>query len=143
MEGLRRRTEGLAQRYYFTGLRAAHDVGYRSMAAHILADLSFLAASAGDAVDGLTLGDAALRTAIGSPASVRASVMSRLAFAYAAAGDTDRCERSWAESAECLAQRQPDRDPEWLYYLTPNHLDCQAGWNGPLGPGQRSSRACH
>src|SRR5207248_469209 len=27
---------GLAQRYFFTGLRAAHDAGYRAMEAHIL-----------------------------------------------------------------------------------------------------------
>src|SRR5690606_29754141 len=39
---------GLAQRYFFTGLRAAYDAGYRSMEAHILADLAFQAASLGD-----------------------------------------------------------------------------------------------
>jgi hypothetical protein len=39
---------GLAQRYFFTGLRAAHDAGYRAMEAHILGDLSFQAASLGD-----------------------------------------------------------------------------------------------
>lgn len=119
---------GLAQRYFFTGLRAAHDAGYRPMEAHILADLAFQAASLGDAADGLTLGEAALRTADRSAASVRASVMSRLAYAYAAAGRVDECERTWAQSREQLARRQSDRDPDWMYYLTPHHLDCQAGY---------------
>ncbi|WP_230415997.1 hypothetical protein [Micromonospora tarapacensis] len=120
--------QGLAQRYFFTGLRAAHDAGYRSMEAHILADLSFQAASLGDADDGLRLGDAARRVADRSAASVQASVLSRLAYAHAAAGRVDQCERSWAESHDQLAKRNPDRDPEWMYYLTPNHLDCQAGY---------------
>ena len=120
--------QGLAQRYFFTGLRAAHDAGYRSMEAHILADLSFQAASLGDPSEGLALGEAARRVSTGSPASVQASVLSRLAYAYAAAGRVTDCERAWAESRDQLAKRQPDRDPDWMYYLTPNHLDCQAGY---------------
>src|SRR5262249_14795565 len=34
----------------------------------------------------------------------------------------------WWDSRDQLARRQPDHDPDWLYYLTPNHLDCQAGY---------------
>ncbi|WJK34686.1 carph-isopro domain-containing protein [Solwaraspora sp. WMMA2065] len=120
--------QGLAQRYYFTGLRAAHDAGYRSMEAHILADLSFQAASLGDTDDGLRLGNAARRISDRSAATVQASVLSRLAYAHAAAGRVDQCERTWAESHDQLAKRHPNRDPEWMYYLTPNHLDCQAGY---------------
>jgi hypothetical protein len=119
---------GLAQRYLFTGLRAAHDAGYPAMEAHILADLSFQAASTGDPADGLTLGEAARRTAERSAASVQASVLSRLAYAYAAAGRVDDCQRTWSQSHDQLARRQPGRDPDWMYYLTPNHLDCQAGY---------------
>jgi hypothetical protein len=119
---------GLAQRYFFTGLRAAHDAGYRAMEAHILADLAFQAASLGDTRDGLALGEAARRTAEGSARSVQASVMSRLAYAYAAAGRVNECERTWLDSRDQLAGRLPERDPEWMYYLTPNHLDCQAGY---------------
>jgi hypothetical protein len=119
---------GLAQRYFFTGLRAAHDASYRAMEAHILADLSFQAASLGDTRDGLALGEAARRTCSKSAASVQASVMSRLAYAHAAAGQVDDCLSTWDQSRDQLAQRQPDHDPEWMYYLTPNHLDCQAGY---------------
>ncbi len=119
---------GLAQRYFLTGLRAAHDARYRAMEAHILADLSFQAASQDDASDGVALGEAARQISHRSPATVQASVMSRLAYAYAAAGRMDDCERAWVQSRDQLAHRQPDRDPEWMYYLTPSHLDCQAGY---------------
>lgn len=119
---------GLAQRYFFTGLRAAHEAGYRPMEAHILADLSFQAASLGDSRDGVLLGEAAQQVGGRSAASVQASIASRLSYAYAAAGKVDDCERAWHRSRDLLASRQPDRDPEWMYYLTPNHLDCQAGY---------------
>src|SRR5206468_4405249 len=119
---------GMAQRYFFTGMRAAHDAGYRAMEAHILADLSFQAASLGNTADGVVLGEAARHVGGRSAASVQASVMSRLAYAYAAAGKVTDCERTWQLSRDQLAKRQPDRDPEWMYYLTPNHLDCQAGY---------------
>lgn len=119
---------GLAQRYFFTGLRAAHDAGYRPMEAHILADLAFQAASLGDSADGVVLGEAAQRVAARSPASVQASVLSRLAYTYDAAGRVEDCERGWQRSRDQLAARHPDRDPDWMYYLTGNHLDCQVGY---------------
>ncbi|HET9899380.1 MAG TPA: hypothetical protein VFQ44_31015 [Streptosporangiaceae bacterium] len=119
---------GLAQRYLFTGLRAAYEVGYTAMAAHILADLSFQAAARGQRSDGVVLGEAACRQAARSSSGVRASVTSRLAFAYAAADDIDRFDRARAEAADALAARHADDDPSWLYYLTPAHLDCQAGY---------------
>jgi hypothetical protein len=118
---------GLAQRYFFTGLRAAHDAGYPSMAAHILADLSFQAASAGDSRDGVLLGEAARRASGRSAPSVKASVLSRLSFAYAAAGDVEAGTRGWMDAQEHLTNRRTG-EPGWMYYLTPNHLDCQAGY---------------
>lgn len=120
---------GLAQRYFFTGLRSAHDSGYHAMEAHILADLAFQATSMGQSADGAALGEAAARMAERTPASVRASVSSRLAYAYAGAGRVTECERAWLESRDQLASRRPEQDPEWMYYLTANHLDCQAGYS--------------
>jgi hypothetical protein len=119
---------GLAQRYLLTGLRAAHDAGYRSMEAHILADLAFQAASLGDDKDGVALAEAARRVADDGAASVQASVTSRLAFAYAAAGRVIECERAWHDAQDHLARGHRGQDPEWMYYLTPTHLDCQAGY---------------
>ncbi len=119
---------GLAQRYFFTGLRAAADAGYQAMRAHILADLSFQAATLADGNNAVVLGEAAQHIAEGTANSVQASVMSRLAFAYAAAGRVADCERAWLTARERLERRRQEKDPPWMYYLTPNHLDCQAGY---------------
>ena len=119
---------GLAQRYFFTGLRAAHDAGYRSMEAHILADLAFQSALLGDVNDGVAVGEAANRVAQWCPATARSSVLARVGFAYAAAGEISQCEQAHLEAHERLTSRVIEQDPSWMYYLTPNHLDCQAGY---------------
>jgi len=119
---------GLAQRYFFTGLRAANDAAYRPMQAHILADLSFQAATLGESRDGVAFGEAAHRLAESTAKSVQAPVMSRLAYAYASAGRVADCERTWQSAREQLEQCRHAQTPAWMYYLTPNHLDCQAGY---------------
>jgi len=149
---------GLAQRYLFTALRAAHDCGYAAMAGHVLADLSVQATSLGQANDAVMLGEAGARAAGRSTPSVRASIGSRLAHAYAGAGRASEFDRARGEALDLLDRREPHRDPPWMYYLTPNHLDCQAGYslvlmgrrerevgdarrgNGFVGDGQRLLR---
>jgi hypothetical protein len=137
---------GLAQRYFFTGLRAAHDSGYTTMAAHILADLSFQATTSGRRSDGITLGEAACRHAARASAGVRASVSSRLAYAYAASGLISEFERTYNGAMEIVTGRSPDADPPWLYYLTPGHIDCQGGYalilagRARLADGDRTGR---
>lgn len=119
---------GLAQRYFSTALRAAHDGGDRLLGAHILADMSFQAATRGDANTGVRLAEAA-RDASRHSAIVHASVMSRAAFAHAAAGDADQAQRAHATARESIdAHRASDSKPRWMYFLTPNHLDCQYGY---------------
>lgn len=119
---------GLAQRYFSTALRAAHDVNDRLLGAHILGDMSFQAASRGDAATGVQLVEAARDASRNSPI-VRASVMSRAAFAYAAAGDADQAQRAHAAARESIDSHQAGDDkPRWMYFLTPTHLDCQYGY---------------
>jgi hypothetical protein len=119
---------GLAQRYFSTALRAAHDVDDRLLGAHILGDMSFQAASRGDTATGVRLVEAA-RDASRQSAIVHASVMSRAAFAYAAAGDGDQAQRAHAAARESIdTHRTGDTKPRWMYFLTPNHLDCQYGY---------------
>ena len=119
---------GLAQRYYFTALRAAHQAADRQLAAHILADLAFQAASTDAHQDAGKLAETAMRAAAATPARVRASVASRAAFAHSAIGDS----RAFAACCD-LAHEQLDRsgphddDPDWMYYLTPGHVDALAG----------------
>lgn len=121
--------QGAAQRHWFTALRAAHAIGDRPLAGHILADLSFQSASGPDARDALVLAEAAAEITARSPATVRASIASRLAYAYAAAGRRAEFERTRTWATDLLGQRQDAREPEWMYYLTPSHLDCQAGYS--------------
>ncbi|MDX6237949.1 MAG: hypothetical protein QOG10_2764 [Kribbellaceae bacterium] len=121
--------QGLAQRYLFTALRAAHDSGNKAMAGHVLADLSVQATFLNEAEDAIALGEAAARVTVRSTASVRASVASRLAHAYAGAGMDREFSRSHGEALDLIDRRNIDQDPTWMYYLTPNHLDCQAGYS--------------
>lgn len=120
---------GLAQRYFATALRAVHQVNDRPLAAHILADLAFQAASRDHPSDAITLGEAAARISEGAPAGARASVLSRLAYAYATAGRTTDFDRTREAARQLVESSVPDgSEPRWMYYLTGNHLDCQAGY---------------
>ncbi len=119
---------GLAQRYLFTALRAAREADYRPMAAHVLADLAFQAATREYASDAIALGQAAARAATVSPAGVRASVQTRLAYGHALAGRLDDFDRAHATGLDTIADRDLGEEPAWMYYLTPNHLDTQAGY---------------
>jgi hypothetical protein len=119
---------GLAQRYFFSALRSANQAGYQAMAAHVLADLAFQAASRAQPADAVSLGEAALTAAPALPATVRASVCTRLAYGYAIAGRMDDFDRAYGSALDRLASRGPDSEPAWMYFLTPNHLDTQAGY---------------
>jgi hypothetical protein len=119
---------GLAQRYLLLGLRAAQAAEYPAMVAHVLADLSFQRASQGSRTDAVALGVAAAEAAKGSTGSVRASVLSRLALAYAQTGQTTAFEQTRGAALDAMEQRSEAEDPAWMYYLTPNHLVCQSGY---------------
>ncbi|OIV36950.1 hypothetical protein BIV57_13230 [Mangrovactinospora gilvigrisea] len=91
---------GLAQRYFISALHAADAVADRALAAHILADLAFQAASRNHAADARALNDAAERSA-------RA-----------------------ADQARTLLDAPPQQqvEPRWMYYLSPSHLNAQTGY---------------
>ncbi len=103
---------GLAQRYYLTALRAAHQARDRQLAAHVLADLAFQAASTDARAHADDLAEVAMRGADRTPARVRASVASRAAFAYGAAGnqhDFAACRDLAHEQLDARAQGQTRR----------------------------------
>ncbi|MBV2356423.1 transcriptional regulator [Streptomyces sp. J2-1] len=132
---------GLAQRYFATALRAAHQVNDLPLCAHILGDLSFQAASRGHPADAIALGEAARRAGDAAPPVVRASVLSRLAYAYAAAGRDNDFAHTRASARELIADRDGTREePRWMYFLTDNHLDCQAGY-GLIQMGRAQQKA--
>jgi hypothetical protein len=119
---------GMAQRYLFTALQAARECGYKTMAAHIVADLAFQAATREQPSDAVALGESAVKIAEHAPASVRASVQTRLAYGYAIAGDMSAFEHAYKSALDVLADGDRSEDPAWMYYLTPSHLDSQAGY---------------
>jgi hypothetical protein len=119
---------GLAQRYLFTALRAARECGYHAMAAHIVADLAFQAATREQSSDAIALGESAAKIARRAPASVRASVHTRLAYGYAISGDMSAFDQAYKSAHDVLADGDRSEDPAWMYYLTPEHLDSQAGY---------------
>ncbi|MCP2323552.1 hypothetical protein HDA40_002059 [Hamadaea flava] len=119
---------GLSQRYLFTALRTAHSSNYASMAGHILADLSGQATLMGAGADAVDLGQAAVRVSASAPPRVRASIHSRLAHAYAGTGDLLRFNDTLTQAREAF-HGQPADEPDWMYYLTDNHIDCQAGYS--------------
>src|SRR6266571_6723997 len=118
---------GLAQRYYLTALRAAHQARDRQLAAHVLADLAFQAASTDARAHADDLAEVAMRGADRTPARVRACVASRAAFAYGAAGNQHEFAACRDLAHEQLDGTKPEPgDPEWMYYLTPGHIDSLA-----------------
>nr|WP_218952020.1 hypothetical protein [Amycolatopsis anabasis] len=119
---------GLAQRYFFTALKAAHAANYRAMAAHVLADLAFQAATVENPGDAVELGEMADHAAHSTPSGVRASVRTRLAYAYAVAVRLDSFDRAYRSAIDVLGSDGGGENPAWMYYLTPNHLDTQAGY---------------
>jgi hypothetical protein len=57
-------------------------------------------------------------------------VLSRLAYAYASASQTTDFERIRDRARHAVDTAHGGIDePRWMYYLTPNHLDCQAGYS--------------
>ncbi|MGH3756080.1 MAG: carph-isopro domain-containing protein, partial [Pseudonocardiaceae bacterium] len=119
---------GLAQRYLFTALRAAREADYHPMAAHVLGDLACQAATREHSRDAIALGQAAVRIATGSPAGVRASMQTRLAYGYALAGQLDDFDRAYATGQDTIAGWDPAQEPAWMYFLAPNMLDTRAGY---------------
>lgn len=119
---------GLAQRYFLTARHAAQIAGYSAMEAHILADLAFQAATNNNPGDAVAIGEAAQRAATHTPAAVRASVESRLGYGYAISGRTADADRTHQHALDALAADRGGPAPEWMYYLTDNHLDSQAGY---------------
>lgn len=117
---------GWGQRLMFLGIRAAKDAGYQPMVAHILGDLSFQASTYGSPQDAVDWGEAALVAAAGCPPLVRASVQTRLLYAYARAGRLDDAHR--ARESSLTQFTTPDDGPKWLYFFTPAHVESQTGY---------------
>jgi hypothetical protein len=94
-----------------------------------LSNLSYQASSRGHGHDAVSLGEAAQKSATGAPAAVRAAVTSRLATAYAAAGQIPQFERSSDAAQDILASSRPGNRPPWADFATSRYLQTQAAYS--------------
>ncbi|MGH3833332.1 MAG: hypothetical protein ACRDRS_23345, partial [Pseudonocardiaceae bacterium] len=119
---------GLAQRYYLTALRAAHNAGDKPLGANVLSGMAFHAASREQASDAISLGTAAVEMARRSPALVQALVSSRLAYGYALVGDAERFHAAYGRARE-LSEHPTGHRPRWAYFVSPQMVDAAGGYS--------------
>ncbi|MGQ0779490.1 MAG: hypothetical protein ACT4NY_34585, partial [Pseudonocardiales bacterium] len=117
---------GLAQRYYLTALRAAHNADDKALSAHVLGAMAYHAAHCEQAADAISLGTAAMELAHRSPAVVQALVSSRLARSYALVGDAERFHTAHGRARE-LVEHPTGHRPCWAYYVSPRFIDGDEG----------------
>jgi hypothetical protein len=118
----------LAQRFYLTGLRAAHTAGDRPLGAHILQSMAQQALYADRPQDAVMLVDSALTGARGhsSPAQL-AQLHAWRARACAAVGDTSASEQAQGRSFDLADRIGEDSQPSWLYWMRPSDVTTWAG----------------
>ncbi len=118
---------GLAQRYYLTALRAAHNAGDKALGAHVLSGMAHHAADREQAADAISLGTAAVEMAQHGPDIVQSLVGSRLAYGYALAGDAERFHAAHGRARELVEHPQACR-PRWAYFVIPQLCDAAGGF---------------
>ncbi|MGH3692474.1 MAG: helix-turn-helix transcriptional regulator, partial [Pseudonocardiaceae bacterium] len=119
---------GLAQRYDIAALRAAHTADDRPFGAHILASMTYQAATGGMPAEGVTLIETALTGTRGrATPALLAELHIRQALAFATLRDTSACHTAISQARTQAEQLTPDDDPPWLYWLGPANIAIDAG----------------
>ncbi|MGH3811416.1 MAG: hypothetical protein ACRDUV_03025 [Pseudonocardiaceae bacterium] len=143
---------GLSQRYFTSGLHAAHTSGDRSVGTYLLADMSQTRVNQGRMNDGVDLGraardaielaNAAYEAARSTPAAVRALAASGLAKAQAAVGNAHGFHAA-ADEARALLDTPGALDvhPPYLSWFGPAALESQLAQSA-LTLAEVSSRDC-
>jgi transcriptional regulator with XRE-family HTH domain len=117
-----------ARRAYRVGLRAAAAAGDRPLAAHVLGALSHQSLVAGDAAEALLLARTGAGGARGEgSARTQALLLQRVAHASARLGERRAAEVALANSERVFDRSQPDREPDWLYWLDAAELSAMTG----------------
>lgn len=132
---------GKSQRYFTSGLRAAHTSGDRSVGVYLVGSMSGTAVHRGRLADGIDLGraardavelaNAAHEAARSTPAAVRALAAARFALAQAAAGNT-RGFQVAADEARALLDTPGALEglPPYLTWLGPGALEGELAQGG-------------
>lgn len=117
-----------AQRLYITGAWAAHAGGDTAGAANNLSSLAYQIANVGEPRDAVVLArTAACRVGRDATPTVQALLQERVAWAHARAGEAPACERALGQVEEAYADRRPDDDPAWVYWLDMSEIEIMAG----------------
>ena len=116
-----------AARVYLAGVRASHAGGDVAGAANNLSCLAYQVANVGDARQAVTLARTAAVGASGAPATVRALLWERVAWAHAKTGEGRSAERALGAVEDAYAQRDPAADPAWVYWLDETEMQVMAG----------------
>lgn len=119
---------GLAQRYFTSALRLAHEAGDRRLAGSVLSAMSHQATFLGRYADAADLARAALTTiSADGTATLRAQFHAMEARALARIGDAAGCDLALADTMRHFERRSPDDDPEWIRYFDEAELAAELG----------------
>ncbi|MGH3855320.1 MAG: tetratricopeptide repeat protein [Pseudonocardiaceae bacterium] len=118
--------QALAQRYFLTGLRAAHSSGNRAVGANILGFMSKQARDR-DPRDAVRLAESALVGAKDLTPAVESWIQARLASSAAAAGDAIAADRAQGRMFELTATVDPAVEPAWIYWWSEAEAHYHAG----------------
>ncbi|MFB9320113.1 hypothetical protein [Cryptosporangium minutisporangium] len=137
--------DGAAQRWYLTGLRAAHAAGDPGLSASILGLMSNQAVTLGLRADATQLGSAAAESASHAPPIVQALLASRGSLAYAASGDLTGYRHALDRISSALgrAETAGEPAPRWAAYVSATELDAITGRGMVLLASQMPTRAPH
>jgi transcriptional regulator with XRE-family HTH domain len=118
---------GAAARLYLTGVRASHAGGDAAGAANNLSCLAYQVANVGDVRQAVTMARTAAVGAGSAPATVRALLWERVAWAHAKAGEGNRADRALGAVEDAYAHRVPADAPAWVYWLDETEIQVMAG----------------
>ncbi|MGH4007734.1 MAG: hypothetical protein ACRDTH_06155 [Pseudonocardiaceae bacterium] len=118
--------QGLSQRYYIAGLRAAHTADDRPLGAYILGNMAEQVARQGQPTEAVTLIETALAGLRGwQTPRLLAQLYNWQSWVFATLQDPSACTAAISQARTQAEQFQPDHDPTWLYWV--NSADIVAG----------------
>lgn len=118
----------VAARYYSVGVKAAHAAGDAPLAGNLISTLAYQVSNVGNPREAVLLAQTADTGAKRQATpKTRALFKERVAWANAKAGDRKQAERALAAVESAYEQRNPDDEPEWVYWLNEDEINVMAG----------------
>lgn len=133
--------DAMAQRFFMTGLRAAHSSGDRAVGANILGFMS-IQASYRNPRDAVRLAESALAGAKGVTPAVEASIQGNLAFAAASAGEPSTAAEAQGRMFDLTDGMDPAAEPPFIYWWSDAEARLAAG-SSALVLGQHRQAEAH